>query len=80
MEEAVARAYGVMTALQAAVGRRPDIIEEPDHIRVEVRLPAVVSAELLGELLTAVTPADRYGHDFGQRFGPGGVLWAEFYE
>jgi hypothetical protein len=60
--------------LAAATSSEPRITETTGAVRIEVDLPAELSAVARSTILTTLGTADRYGHD---RTDGGDSVWAE---
>jgi hypothetical protein len=53
----------ITARLEAATGNTVARIEYPDHVRLEVAIPAGLTDQNRGFLLAALADADDYGHD-----------------
>ncbi len=74
MRSPESRAREIAEQLTAATGTEARTRQTPDAIRVEVDVPAEITAELLIAIVTALGIGDRYGHDHTPTAG---VAWAE---
>ena len=76
MSVALPHAVALASRLSAATSSDPRITETADAIRIEVDLPADLSAVTRSAILRTLSAADRYGHD---RTENGDIVWAEIY-
>lgn len=68
------RAAALAAQLAALTGLAARTEETPDHIRVEVDLPGLLTNSNRLSLLATLANADRYGHDVTEQ---GAFVWAE---